>query len=288
MADVQSNPYGNLKIKPSAHGPTLFSADPNVSISRSQAGSEDSSLQSLVAADSPYISGRGTFRARVAGSLSTSRARPLARDRGQSSRSSSLNNSLNNSSGMMRTAKASPMPSLSMSQPRGVIEYSNDTFSEMLNRSLQHDKQSSELENTRSPATNKENDHMQASHSKEERSGGHSVLPGGASRDVTWDSAQGDGLGNDLEGHVPPIVFPNGFETPGARAHSGQHSVGSEPGAAPGGAMSEPGGKGDVKWTWQYDKDDTFTFTADREPDGLEIPKNFTVHKTFDGGQVRT
>jgi hypothetical protein len=52
--------------------------------------------------------------------------------------------------------------------------------------------------------------------------------------------------------------------------------------------MSEAGGKGDAKWTWQYDKDDTFTFTADREPIGLEIPKNFTVDKTFDGGQVRT
>ena len=284
MADVQSNPYGNLKIKPSAHGPTLFSADPNMSLSRSQAGSEDSSLQSLVAADSSYISGRGTFRARVAGSLSTSRRAT----RGQSNRSSSLNNSLNNCSGMMRTAKASPMPSLSMSQPRGVVEYSNDTFSEMLNRSLQNDKQSSEPENTRSPATNKENDYTQASHSKEERSGGHSVLPRGASRNVT-------GLGNDLVGHVPLSVFPNGSEfgnsernsdTPGARAHSGQHGVGSEPDAAPGDAMSEAGGKRDGKWTWQYDKDDTFTFTADREPYGLEIPKNFTVRKTFDGGQV--
>ena len=31
MADVQTNPYGNLKIKPSAHEPTLFSADPHLS-----------------------------------------------------------------------------------------------------------------------------------------------------------------------------------------------------------------------------------------------------------------
>ena len=342
---MQSNPYGNLKIKPSAHGPKLFSADANVSTSSSQVGTDDTSLQSLLAVDSSYIGGGGTFRARAAGSLSASRSRPLARDRGQSNRSTSLNTSITNSSSMMRTAKASPMPILSMSQPRGVVEYSNDKFSEMLNRSLQQDKlASSQLENTRSPATNKENDHTQAGHSKEERSDG--VLDG-VSRDDTLNISHehhGASSGAGGFGRHPRTIpyehtsessaagvfgrMSNGFGTSsdrsvanrfggfggssvdnttsaasnglgdgisngngfgdsyvrGSMGHSAQHGPGSEASAsAHGDSMSEANGKGDEKWTWKYQN---YTFTADREPKGLEIPENFTVHKVFDRDQV--
>lgn len=194
MADVQTNPYGNLKIKPSAHAPTLFSADPNVSTSQSHAAHDDSPLRSMLATDSPYMSGGGTFRARAAGSLSASRSRAVARDRAHNA-SMSMNNSLNNS---MRTARPSPSPNLSMSQTRGrAVDYSklsSDKFSDLLDRSLARDKDQSQIsDTTHTPATNKENDNKQASQGKDERppaamlggpSHSHSVF-GGVSRDDT-------------------------------------------------------------------------------------------------------
>lgn len=237
-----------------------------------------------------------------------------------------------------------PRESLSMSQPRGVVEYSNDKFSEMLNRSLQQDKlASSQLENTRSPATNKENDHTQAGHSKEERSDG--VLDG-VSRDDTLNISHehhGASSGAGGFGRHPRTIpyehtsessaagvfgrMSNGFGTSsdrsvanrfggfggssvdnttsaasnglgdgisngngfgdsyvrGSMGHSAQHGPGSEASAsAHGDSMSEANGKGDEKWTWKYQN---YTFTADREPKGLEIPENFTVHKVFDRDQ---
>jgi len=278
MADVQSNPYGNLKIKPSAHGPTLFSADPNVSTSQTHSGHDASPFRSILATDSSYRSSGGTFRARAAGSLSASRSRPLARDRGHVGQNSSMsiNNSLNSS---MRTARPAPSPNLSMSQTRGSdIKQSRENFTDMLERSLLNKEQlqlTSQIDTTRSPATNKENDHTQASNSKDERAADVSISGfGEVSRDIPTM-------------HTPGInvsLLPFDQQYGGGGGHSGARAPGDETAAGVSNvSMEEEASRNDGKWEWV--SDDMTSFKSDREPIGVVIPQNFTVRRTFNDGE---
>lgn len=290
MADVQTNPYGNLKIKPSAHGPTLFSADPNVSTSKPLDSTNESPLRDIRTPDASYVNNTGTFRARAAGNLSAPRARQRVGMGGFNNSGSTPNASPLNA----RFARPAPSPNFSMSQTRGrAVDYSNPTkFSDLLDRSLEQSKSNRSqlsLSTTRSPATNKENNHMQATNGT-----AHGSNSGMATSLSDGDAANHDGgllnTSHELNG-TPKMVRHKADDNsllPGLdNTMSNGAGVGASGNAE--GLLMEQGGGGrdgggrDVKWEWK-DGNMSTTFSSEFEPQGLEIPQNFTVRKVFDRG----
>jgi len=189
-----------------------------------------------------------------------------------------MNNSLNSS---MRTARPAPSPNLSMSQTRGSdMKVGRENFTDMLTRSLQN-KEQSQIDTARSPATNKENDNMQASNSKDERV--TDVSLSGFGGQVSRDNAILNTPG--VNGTLLPLSFSN---QDSSSSMVEQHSVGRAPGNETAAgvsfvSMDEERSRNEEKWELS---DGTTNFKSDREPVGLVIPENFTVRKTFNQGEV--
>ncbi|EKX39465.1 Nup96-98, nuclear pore complex component [Guillardia theta CCMP2712] len=308
MADVQSNPYGNLKLRPSNSetAPRLFSSDPHAQIS-SDTGN-NSPLRSSFS-QPPHAGLGGTFRARAAGSNSASRGKT-------SIRPTRIDGSLSLSgpvpSGQIRPAKASPSPGLiSSSTPSLRLRPSagswSTKFSEMLER-----KESSNVEKqlfqSESPAVGKENDNLQAS---------------------TRDNVQiSDGMRNPSSFAPEDSASNNVNSTPNARGNAPFSYASSHQQAfTPVGSSQGPLANDSLLPSKQYNsmmfadatqdgieldnsiirdaeklhsdkrtdrgsedawsiRTSDLTFTASREPQDLIVPRGLTITQKFPDGEV--
>jgi len=159
------------------------------------------------------------------------------------------------------------------------MKVGRENFTDMLTRSLQN-KEQSQIDTARSPATNKENDNMQASNSKDERV--TDVSLSGFGGQVSRDNAILNTPG--VNSTLLPLSFSNQDSSSSmVEQHLGGRAPGNETAAGVSVlSMDEERSRNEEKWELS---DGTTNFKSDREPVGLVIPENFTVRKTFDQGE---
>lgn len=288
MADVQTNPYGNLKLRPNseANAPTMFSSDPNVRTSSLSSGDRGTLSGFPASLASPRVRSGGTFRARAASSL---RATPLRRPAGTLGGNASLNSSgggTSMSQSLFRqSAQASPSynsastPNLKANTSRW-LELLTDTEAERT-PSKQLAFLSPSLPTAPGSASEREKEnadaqaHAHAPHAHTPHAHAHAPgAPGGEER------------GADRPAHVPASGAKAAQGGEQARWEEDNGGGGMGGGMGAGGmrqsdGMGGGGGHGGSEpWRTVIDE---YEFLADREPEGLTIPAGMEVRRSWAG-----